>query len=333
MKKTVNNIVFSILLMIIGIGFTSCSDSEETSSGDIRSALQQSKWVCRTSDEPLVGDDYQWIITDDYEITLYFVSDYECVIKYFRKHYYSDDGTSYENDAQTVRYTTQGSKVVLETSDYTELEFMFNGGSLIGKDNVYTKEAISYSDREWIDENFNHIKSDEELQEENNIKKVISENVVVTGEYSNYVWHFKITSTLHNVIKNQEIEFGIGHGDVNGITTVSVGDQANIKPLCSKYVCRNSGNKFIAEFDIPFWLYYLFGMEYPREDICNECAMYYVAYKNLLDTDPNGWTNDDKELCKDLMKYLDKYEKEAVRYYEPSVWVSVGSKNYMIKEF
>lgn len=160
--KVFNYLTISILFAFISVGVMSCSDSEEQSSGDIRSTLQQYKWEYRTSDEPLVDDDYQWGIFDDYVITLYFVSDYECVIRYFRKHFDTDDGTSYERDAQTVRYTTQGSKVILETSAYTELEFVFNGGSLVGKNSVYTKEAISSSDREWIDENFMHIEPNED---------------------------------------------------------------------------------------------------------------------------------------------------------------------------
>lgn len=331
--KVFNYLTISILFAFISVGVMSCSDSEEQSSGDIRSTLQQYKWECRTSDEPLVDGDYQWVILDDYVITLYFVSDYECVIRYFRKHFDSDDGTSYERDAQTVRYTTQGSKVILETSAYTELEFVFNGGSLVGKNSVYTKEAISSSDREWIDENFNHIKSDQEIDDDNKMKKLISENVTVSGTHSDYVWHFKITSTLHNVFKDQKIEFGIGHGDVNGNTSVTEGNQANTyDDDASKYTYRKSGDKVFVEFDIPFWYYYIWGSPVSDDDAFTKSIMFYKAYKTMKATDSNSWSKEERELYNNLVEYLNEYEEGAVRY-RPSVYVSIGDRSYMVKEF
>ncbi|MBQ9093181.1 MAG: hypothetical protein IJY03_04210 [Prevotella sp.] len=331
--KTISYITISILFALVGISIASCSGSEEQSSGDIRSTLQQYKWECKTSDDPLVDDDYQWVILDDYVITLYFVSDYECVIRYFRKHYDSDDGTSYERDAQTVRYTTQGSKVVLETSAYTELEFMFNGESLIGKNSVHTREAISSSDREWIDENFVHIKSDQEVADDNKIKKMISENITVSGTYSDYVWHFEITSTLHNVIKDKNIEFGVGHGDVNGNTPVTLGNQANTDDdPAAKYTYRKSGDKVIAAFDIPFWYYYIWGIPVSDDDAFTKAAMFYTAYKNMKAAGSNSWTKEERQLYNDLVKYLNEYERGAVRYH-PSVQVRIGNKYYMVKEF
>lgn len=134
----------------------SCSNNEP-SSNEISTSIQQYKWVCRTSDEPLVDDDYQWAIFDDYVITLYFVSDYECVVRYHRKHFDTDDGTSYENDSQTVKYTTQGRNIILDYSNYTETEFVYNGEFISSTNSVYEKEAITYSDREWLEENFKHI--------------------------------------------------------------------------------------------------------------------------------------------------------------------------------
>lgn len=141
----------------MSIVLSSCSNENEPSSQDISLNIQQYKWVCRTSDEPLVDDDYQWAIFDDYVITLYFVSNYECVINYFRKHFDTDDGTSYERDAQTVKYTIQGNNIVLDNSNYTETEFTYGDDFLSSKNFVYEKEEISSSDRDWINKNFKHI--------------------------------------------------------------------------------------------------------------------------------------------------------------------------------
>lgn len=106
--------IYYILFVLLGILLPACSSDDEPSSNSTAMSIQQYKWVCRTSDEPLVDDDYQWAIFDDYVITLYFVSDYECVIRYYRKHFDTDDGTSYTRDSQTVKYTTQGKNIILD---------------------------------------------------------------------------------------------------------------------------------------------------------------------------------------------------------------------------
>lgn len=148
------------LFLLLCVALTSCSKEDEPSTNDTSLNIQQYKWVCRTSDEPLVDDDYEWAIFDDYVITLYFVSDYECVIRYFRKHFDTDDRTSYTREAQTVKYTVQGNKIILDYSDYTETEFEYKGDFLASKNFIYEKDEITYSDWEWIDENFKHIELD-----------------------------------------------------------------------------------------------------------------------------------------------------------------------------
>ncbi|MBO5155967.1 MAG: hypothetical protein J6C05_02360 [Prevotella sp.] len=326
-------IYFLLTFVLIGLVITSCSDSDEPSSDDISSILKEYKWVCKTSDNPMFDDDYDWVILDDYVITLYFVSDYECVIGYYRKHTDSDDGISYTRDAQTVRYSVQGSTILFENSDYTEFEFTFTNNGLISQNSLFAKASISTSDREWIAENFEHIQSDQEISDYNNIKKMVLENVEATGYYSDYVWHIKITSTLHNVIKNKKIEYGIGHGDVNGITHISVENEANMEQFRSKYKSYKSGDKVISEFEIPFFLYYLFSVNPPREDYCEECAVYYIAYLNLIDEGQNNWSSDEEQLYRSLKKYLGEFENKVTGYYCPSVQVLIGDKSYMVKEF
>lgn len=151
----------SLISLVCCLAICSCgSDDDEMLAKDASINLQNYKWVCRTSDEPLIGDDNQWAIFDDYVFTLYFVSDYECVIRYLRKHFDTDDGTSYERGAQTVKYMLSGNNIILDRSDYTDTEFIYEGDFLSSGDLIYEKEELIYSDMEWIDENFKHIELD-----------------------------------------------------------------------------------------------------------------------------------------------------------------------------
>ena len=146
------------LFLLICFTLPSCFfEDDHFSSEEVMSTIRQYKWVCKTSDEPLVDDDYEWIILDDYTTILYFVSDYECVISYSRKHYDSDDGTSYTRDSKTVRYLVQGSKIQMDDSDYAETDYDFHGDYLSSSNFIYNKEVISSSDKEWINEHYTHI--------------------------------------------------------------------------------------------------------------------------------------------------------------------------------
>ena len=149
-----------IFVVICSFAIYSCSNSDDEPSFVDPTILQQYKWVLRTSDDPLVDDDYEWAIFDDYVITLYFVSDYECVINYYRKHFDTDDGTSYTREAQTVKYEIEGNCILLDYSDYTETEFIYYGDMLMGNGNEYIKEEITSYDREWLNENYKHIELD-----------------------------------------------------------------------------------------------------------------------------------------------------------------------------
>ncbi len=48
----------------------------------------------------------------------------------------------------------------MDYSDYTETEFVYGGEFLSSKNFIYEKEEITYSDREWLEENFKHIELD-----------------------------------------------------------------------------------------------------------------------------------------------------------------------------
>lgn len=160
MKKNmhVRSIIF-LTTLLFSLVLPACS-SDDSSSEETTMSLQQYKWVCHTSDDPLVDDDYEWAIFDDYTITLYFVSEYECVVGFVRKHFDTDDGTSYERESQTIKYSVEGKKIQLENSNFTGSVLIYNKEFLSDDDLIYEKKEISSADRDWINENFKHIELD-----------------------------------------------------------------------------------------------------------------------------------------------------------------------------
>ncbi len=63
-------------------------------------------------------------------------------------------------------------------------------------------------------------------QSEVDIKLLVEECVNVNVRYSDYIWYFDIESTLHHKLPNRKIEFGIGHGEINGIEQNSIENEA-----------------------------------------------------------------------------------------------------------
>lgn len=153
------------------------------------------------------------------------------------------------------------------------------------------------------------------------IKALISQHVSVTARYSDYLWSFEIKSTLHKVMSDKRIQFGIGHGDVNGTTMVSVEDGAY------GYTASTSGNTFIAKFENPFWFYYMFGTDSGRSDAAM-CEMYYASYKAVCNKELSNLTAEERDLYNDMAKYFDDYERQANLFYTPSVEVFIDGKKF-----
>lgn len=328
--KTVFKLYYflSIAFMMV---FFSCSDYDEPDSGDLSAALTEYKWVCRESDEPLVDDDLEWVILDDYVTTLYFVSDYECVVRYYRKHYDSDDGTSYTRESQTVKYSVQGNVIVLENSEYTESQFVFRGDCLETSHSVYSRESIEASDREWLNENYQHISSSEEKEDYAANLNTIKKHVTVTSSYGGYMWKFHIESTLHEVFDEDDFVFGLGHGDVNGSENVSLSTYNQIP--YTEYRTHMENGLRIVDVVSPFWAYYAFGVPETDQslDAWVECEIYYATYLALL-AKPS-LSDAEQELLRNLPGYFREYEIDADRYYNPSVYVEYKDKLYKVAAF
>lgn len=161
------------------------------------------------------------------------------------------------------------------------------------------------------------------------IPKLIKEHVTVSATYSEYVWHFHIESTLHDVLPGKKIQFGIGHGDVNGTTSVSVEDQAY------KYSSSMKNDVKIMDFENPFWFYYIFGQEETKETkkAWTDCEIYYAAYLKLKNKNSKDLTEDEKKLMSDLPSYFREYEKAADNYYKPTIQVLIDSHFYKIATY
>lgn len=156
---------------------------------------------------------------------------------------------------------------------------------------------------------------------------LISQNVSVKATYSNFLWNFEIQSTLHNVLPGRKIQFGIGHGDVNGTTSISVENKAYF------YSSRTSGDTFICNFKNPFWFYYVAGMETTDHDAWGKCEMYYTAYVNLTNQGLGTLNNSEKVLYNQLVQYLKEYEDGAKGCYKPSVYVYIDDKGHKVAQY
>ncbi len=167
---------------------------------------------------------------------------------------------------------------------------------------------------------------------DNEIYNLINENVSVQGKYSNYVWHFHIESTLHDVFPDSSVKFGIEHGDVKGTTYVSVEDEAY-----SYTFKMNNGTK-IMDFENPCWFYYVFGygsLQADSKDIWTESELYYESYQSLCRKGIGNLTTSELELYNSICKHFSSVEKVTDVNYCPSVcvYISKYNKYYTIKEF
>lgn len=149
------------------------------------------------------------------------------------------------------------------------------------------------------------------------IRKLITQNVSVTASYRNYTWYVEIRSDLHSVLPGSDIRFGIGHGDVNGTTRVSVGKDAY------KYSASLSGNTYIYQFENPFWFYYLFGAGANGSNAGYEDEWAYKAYRELTARPQQSLTSEERSLLSELTSILDKAERTARYDYSPTVQVAV----------
>lgn len=177
-------------------------------------------------------------------------------------------------------------------------------------------------------QNWNQVEDSEEETPSHSLTKsevqdLIKKHISVDAHYENYTCYFEIESTIEEELPGHTVKFGIGHGDVDGSTQVSVGNQAY------NYHNYTLNGIHIYEFEIPIWFYLMFGVpdsEYD-EDYLVTCKMYYNSYLALI---KNGSNNDENDLYKAVTKTLSGLQGEVRRNYTPSVQLVLDNKQFFV---
>ena len=181
----------------------------------------------------------------------------------------------------------------------------------------------SWENEEWNEnENGNTpSSSDDPEQLKAEIRRSIPNHVKVEASYGEYLWKFHIESNLHKAFPNLQLEFGIGHGDVDGNESVSIEKDAY------DFKDAMKGGTRIMDFVNPFWYYYVVGIPETDYDIWAKAVMYYDSYL-ALKAKPT-LTEEEQDLMRKLKKYLGEYEEPTFYSYTPSVYVLVDDKFFI----
>ncbi|MBD5289854.1 MAG: hypothetical protein HDS26_04120 [Bacteroides sp.] len=165
------------------------------------------------------------------------------------------------------------------------------------------------------------------------MQNLVQQHVKVSASYSNYTWHFHIESTLHQALPNETITYGIGHGDVHGITSVSIEAEAY------SYSSSMSNGKKIMDFTNPVFFYWAFGLgSLESNSTSTFCtALMYMASLNALDNKISSaelpLTNDEWALYRKLQDWLNTHEKKANKNYHPTIHAIIGNKFYIVATY
>lgn len=184
-----------------------------------------------------------------------------------------------------------------------------------------TDFSPDYNDQEFIENN-------ESKVDDKYIKDLINEYVTVKAQYVEYMWIFTIESTLHHQLKNKNIEFCLGHGDLGGgIEYMTNGEESY------DYSSKNDGKKKTMIFTNPYWFYYIWGMEPSDKENWTLSELNYASYKFLQEKGEDHLTQYEKISYKQLIESLNNLEKPARIYYKPSIQVHIDSKYYLVSRY
>lgn len=320
--------LLSAILMLLPLAACSNSD-EDLSTEQIVTTLQNYKWVYSYTEEPLVDDDMEWIILDEGTITLYFVNDNECVLRHYRKHYDSDYGTSSTNESKTINYQVINNTIYLDETNFMESELKYGTDNLFGNNSTYVRKTITSSDVDWLRDNYTPIKDDSESDDEGSgeidqeMETAIKRGVIVTDSYIDWIWSFKIKSTLEEEFPSKKFTYAI---------QLDLENCYNKSDLLSNkyqdYYESKSGDAKTIVMSTPFWYYFINNGTLDM-GVVAECEMYYASYQFLLSKPTSDWTVDEKNLFSNIKGMFRKYEYEA-QWLSVDVLVIVDSKVYKV---
>lgn len=222
-----------------------------------------------------------------------------------------------------------GCKVYFTNADFTDLPY-----ATLGRDaqNNLILYAIGDTYHKVSNNPGNINGAAEGTLTEQQLKQLVNKAVSITPRYSDYFWKITIKSKLHTELKNKKNTFGFGCGELYDYTeNIMYESNLSSNRFCS-YRKQMAGDTEIIEIEVPFWYYFIFGKGSDDEIFAN-CEMFYTSYTALNAQDASNWSVDEKNLYKDLVKYLNEYESTAKWDFQPSIYVHVDGCSVMIARF
>lgn len=156
MKQKLISVLSLVAMVIICVNFASCSSDdggeEPGYSGDLNNVLMQNAWASDYNYNYLVGDDY---ISETAEsATLFFLGGGSGIMRYYRRDYDTDEGSSSSTKAIAFTYTINASSVTIRREDISKsITYYYQNDMLISSDGnwIYKKNSITSSDRKWLE--------------------------------------------------------------------------------------------------------------------------------------------------------------------------------------
>lgn len=154
------------------------------------------------------------------------------------------------------------------------------------------------------------------------LKSLVNKYVTIHVSYHDYYWHFKIISDLKLHLDNSKIRYAIGLG---------VRSNGEEDLMFTEHLEHNDGTSVkidsyytndIIKIEVPFWYYFVWGVDNPDEETFVLLSMYYSSWKALMQKD--NLTSEEAEVLNSLMKRLGQAEYEMKKYFRPSVRIYYG---------
>ena len=166
------------------------------------------------------------------------------------------------------------------------------------------------------------------------IQKIINDNVSVTSSYYDYGWHFEIHSTVHKAITNKEITLWIGHGDIDGETQMTGREYPSDYGSFWYYFYwyeQTRGNEYVYTIGVPFWFYYLYGIDPADDDYWDDCAVSWRVFNALTTkSSQEHLTVEEQNLFREVKDILNENEREVKYKYNLSIWIEIDGHHYPI---
>lgn len=227
------------------------------------------------------------------------------------------------------RLEENGDKVFFDNAVFTDLPY-----ATLGRDaqNNLILFAIGYTYHKVSGSHGDNNDVTEGVITKERLKQLADKMVSITARYSDYFWRITIKSKLHKELKSAIITFGFGCGELAD-KSENIMFETNLASnrYCS-YRKQISGDSQIIEIEVPFWYYYIFGYTVD-DDIAAKCAMYYASYVALMAQDASTWTGEERDLYKELVRYLNEYEQSTEWDFRPSVYVDADGCCTMLARY